>query len=191
MIGVVLMTVSGCIMVRDGQVKPPAQWPPQVTQQAKKSISLLVFQAGQTAPPGQAVNPENAENARNLAVKAYTESGLFSSVTAGGQPADIQADITIGERGSEGVSWSGALSALTFTMIPGYVSQDVVSTTTFKDSQQRIFGMVEKREVLGFWIQFFLLFGMPFVDGPASIINETEYDMHRATIEEARGKGWF
>jgi len=32
---------------------------------------------------------------------------------------------------------------------------------------------------------------MPFVGGPNTIMNETQYDMHRVTIEEAHSKGFF
>ena len=84
-----------------------------------------------------------------------------------------------------------AISALTLTMIPGVVSQDLVTNTTYRDRQPKVIGIIEKNARLGFWIQFFLLFAMPFVDGPSTIMNETQYDMHRITIEEAHSKGFF
>ncbi len=76
-------------------------------------------------------------------------------------------------------------------MIPGVVSQELVTNTTYRDRQQKVIGTIGKNERLGFWIQFFLLFAMPFVDGPNKILNETHYDMNRVTIEEARSKGFF
>ena len=106
-----------------------------------------------------------ADDFRAQAVKAYTESGLFSSVVTTGEPADLKADITLGE-GSDGLSWSGVFSALTLTMIPGVVSQDVIANTTYRDRQQKVIGTIVKTEGLGFWVQFFLLFAMPFVDEP-------------------------
>jgi len=173
-------------MTRDGDVKPPAQWPPHSNQQAKKSIALHVIEAG-----SQAIGPDGAEDFREQAVKAYSESGLFSSVVTTGEETDLHADITILGYGSDGLSWSGAISALTLTMIPGVVSQDLVTNTTYRDRQPKVIGIIEKYARLGFWIQFFLLFAMPFVDGPSTIMNETQYDLHRITIEEAHRKGFF
>ncbi len=189
----VLLLVSspGCMMVRDGNVKPPAQWPPQLSQQGKKSIALRVVEAGRQGVSSQGTSPDVAEDSSAQAVKAYIESRLFSSVVTAGEPTDLQADITVIEKGSDGLSWSGAISALTFTIIPGYVSQDLIAKTIYKDREQKVIGVVEKKEELGFWIQFFLLFAMPFVDGPSTVTNETQYDLHRLAIEEAHGKGFF
>jgi len=183
---VLLVGSAGCVMTRDGDVKPPAQWPPHSNQQAKKSIALHVIEAG-----SQAISPDGAEDFREQAVKAYSESGLFSSVVTTGEETDLHADITILGYGSDGLSWSGAISALTLTMIPGVVSQDLVTNTTYRDRQPKVIGIIEKYARLGFWIQFFLLFAMPFVDGPSTIMNETQYDLHRSTIEEAHRKGFF
>jgi hypothetical protein len=183
---VLLVGSAGCVMTRDGDVKPPAQWPPHSNQQAKKSIALHVIEAG-----SQAISPDGAEDFREQAVKAYSESGLFSSVVTTGEPTDLHADITILGYGGDGLSWSGAISALTLTMIPGVVSQDLVTNTTYRDRQPKVIGIIEKYARLGFWIQFFLLFAMPFVDGPSTIMNETQYDLHRITIEEAHRKGFF
>lgn len=177
-------------MTRDGSVKPPAQWPPHSNQQVKKSISLHVSEGGRQGGSSQEVSPETVEDFRAQAVKAYTESKLFSSVVTAGEPTDLNADITLGE-GSDGLSWSGVVSALTLTMIPGVVSQDVIANTTYKDRQQKVIGTIVKAEGLGSWVQFFLLFAMPFVDSPNTIMDKTQYDIHRATIEEAYRKGFF
>jgi hypothetical protein len=192
-LALVLLLVSspGCMMVRDGNVKPPAQWPTHSRQQEKKSIALHVIEAGRQGVSSQGTIPDAAEDSRALAVKAYSESGLFSSVVTTDEPTDLQADITVLGKGSDRLSWSGAISALTFTMIPGYVSQDLTSKTSYKDREQKVIEVIEKKEKLGFWIQFFLLFAMPFVDGPDTIMNETQYDIHRVTIEEAHNKGFF
>lgn len=186
-----LVGSPGCMMVRDGNVKPPAQWPPHSNQQVKKSIALHIIEAEPQGVSSQEASPDTAGDFRTQAVKAYFESGLFSSVVTSGVPADLQADITVSGKGGDGLSWSGAISALTLTMIPGVVSQELVTNTTYRDRQQKVIGTIGKNERLGFWIQFFLLFAMPFVDGPNKILNETHYDMNRVTIEEARSKGFF
>jgi hypothetical protein len=186
-----LISSSGCIKFRDGNVKPPAQWPPHSNQQVKKTIALHVIDVGSQGGSGQGISPAAAEDFRAQAVKAYTESGLFSSVVTTGEPTDLKADITILEEESDGLPWSGAISVATLTMIPGVVSEDLVANTTYRDRQQKVIGTIVKSEGTGYWIQFFLLFAMPFVDGPNAIMSETRYDMHRVTIEEARLKGFF
>jgi len=178
-------------MVREGNVKPPVQWPPHSNQQVKKSIALHVIDAGSQGGSSQGIRPDAAEDFRAQAVKAYTESGLFSSVVTTGEPTDLKADITILEGESDGLSWSGFISALTLTMIPGFVSQDLITNTTYSDRQQKVIGTIVKSEGTGSWIQFFLLFAMPFVDGPNAILSKTQYDMDRVTIEEAHLKGFF
>ena len=192
MLALVLLLVGspGCMMVRDGNVKPPTQWPPHSNQQVKKSIALHVTEAGYQGGASQEIRSDAAGDVLAQAVKAYSESGLFSSVVTTGAPADLKADIIVGE-GSNGLSWSGFISAFTLTMIPGVVSQDVIANTTYKDRQQKVIGTIVKTEELGSWVQFFLLFAMPFVDGPSAIMDKAQYDLHRVTIEEARGKGFF
>jgi hypothetical protein len=186
-----LMSVPGCMMVREGKVRPPAAWPPQQTQPQKKSIGLSV--AGLMNPSGAHQMPrvETIEMARGQAVRAYTESGLFSSVAVTDEPTDLRADIAVIEDGSDGIGVFGYLSALTFTMIPGYVSEDVIVKTSYTDRGKKLLDMVEKKEELGFWMQFFLLFTMPFIDGPSEVSQSAHYDIQRVTVEEAHSKGVF
>ena len=185
------VTLSGCMMVREGKVKPPAQWPPQQTQQQKQSIGLVV--AGALNPKGLSQMPriETVESVRRQAFKAYTESGLFSSVVTSGEPTDLRADISVMEEEDGGPGVWAYLSALTFAMIPGYVSEELIVSTGFSDRQKRSLGNVEQEEELAFWMQFFLLFAMRFTEAPASISQSVHYDMHRATIQEAHNKGIF
>ncbi|MEO8340279.1 MAG: hypothetical protein ABI604_11270 [Nitrospirota bacterium] len=192
MLALVLLLVGspGCMMVRDGNVKPPTPWPPHSNQQVKKSIALHVIEAEHRGGAIQEIGSDTAEGARAQAVKAYTESGLFSLVVTTGETTDLNADIIVGE-GSDGLSWSGVISALTLTMIPGVVSQDVIANTIYKDRQQKVIGAIVKTEGVGSWVQFFLLFAMPFVDGPDAVMDKAQYDIHRVTIEEARQKGFF
>jgi hypothetical protein len=178
------MSTSGCIMARDGASSVSGQRPTQSVQSAKKSIALHVAGIGHQGNEG-------LDNSREQAIKAYLDSDLFSSVITNGTPADLHADITVLEVGDDGFSWSAAVSAITFTMIPGYVAQDLSTQTSFRDRQSKEIGTVEKREQIGFWIQFFLMFAMPFADSPAAKLSAAQYDMHRATIEDAHQKGLF
>lgn len=185
------MTLSGCMMVREGKVRPPASWPPQQTQPQKKSIGLTVV--GEMNPNGahQIPRTETVEAARGQAVKAYVESGLFSSVVTSDEPTDLRADIMVIEDGSKGMGASGFLSVLTFTMIPGYVSEDLIVKTSYTSRDKKVIDSLEKKEELGFWIQFFLLFTMPFTDATSTVTQEAYYDIHRVTIAEAHNRGIF
>jgi len=178
-----VMSTSGCIMVRDGASSVPEPRSLSV-QSVKKSIALHVTGIG---PQGK----EGLGDSREQAIKAYLDSDVFSSVITNGAPADLHADIVVSEAGDDSFSWSAAVSAITFTMIPGYVAQDLATRTSYGDRQTKAIETIEKREKLGFWIQFFLLFAMPFTDSPAAKLSAAQYDMHRATIEDAHRKGLF
>ncbi len=56
-------------MVRDGNVKPPAQWPPpHSNQQVKKSIAIHVIETGPEGDSSPGVSPAAAEDFRAQAV---------------------------------------------------------------------------------------------------------------------------
>ena len=185
------VTLPGCMMVRDGSVKPPSQWPLQTSSQGKKSLSLNVVR--ESRAPQQSISSTTIEQYRDVAIKAYGESGLFSSVTAGaGSLSDVNADITVIEDDGENSSFLPAFfSILTFTIIPGYVSEDLVVRTVYRDQTQKVFGTFERHERMKHWVEFFLLFAMPFIDGPEAVTTSVLSDFHRSTIEEAHGKGLF
>jgi hypothetical protein len=185
-----ILILPGCLMVREGKVKPPVPWPPQ-TQQGKKSIGLSVSGVANPRGAHQMPRTEAIETAREQAVKAYLESGLFSSVVTTDDPTDLRADIALIEDGSDGMGVWAYLSALTFTMIPGYVSEDLIVNTSFSDRSKKVIDTIEKKEQMGFWIQFFLLFTMPFTDSSSETSQATYYDIHRAIIQDAHNRGVF
>lgn len=186
------MALSGCMMVREGSVKPTAKWPLQVGQEAKKSLSLNVTVQSQV-PQQRSLGSAAIERYRDVAIKVYSDSGVFSSVTAGaGSSSDVNADIAVIEDDGEESSFLPAFfSVLTFTIIPGYVSEDVKVRTVYRDRGQKVLGTFEKQERMKHWVQFFLLFAMPFLDGPEDVTMSALADFHRVTIEEAHGKGLF
>lgn len=178
-------------MVRDGAVPSSAQGPSQSAPAVKKSIALHVTGSPGLEQEGVVTKEEGRDDSRDAAVKAYMDSGLFSAVITNNGSADLHADVAVFQKGGEGFPWSAAVSAFTFTMIPGFVAQDLATRTSYRDRQEKEIGTIEKREGMGFWIQFFLMFAMPFADSPAATMNAAQYDMHRATIEDAHRKGLF
>lgn len=184
------VTLPGCMIVREGKVKPPVPWPPAQTQD-KKSLAISV--AGLPNPKGahQLPRPEAIQVAGEQALRAYSESGLFSSVVVTDEPTDLRADIGVIEDGTDGIGVSGYLSALTFTVIPGYVSEKVLVKTSLSDRSKKVVGAIDREEEQGSWIQLFLLFSMPFTSSSREVSESIFYDIHRSTIEEAHGKGMF
>ncbi len=183
--------LSSCMMVRGDHVQPPVQWPLPAGLQAKKSLSLNVV--SESPATQRSASSAAIEQYRGTATKVYTESGIFSPVTIGaGSLSDVNADITVIEDAGEDSSFLPAFfSILTFTLLPGYVSEEVKITTVYRDRAQKVLGTFERRERLKHWVQFFLLFAMPFIDGPESVSTSVLSDFHRSTIEEAHGRGLF
>ncbi len=97
-------------MVRDGNIKPPVPWPPRSSEPAKKSIALNVIEVGRPGASSQETSrgatQSASEDSRAQAVKAYTESGYFTSVVTAGEPADLQADITVLGKGGDILVWN-------------------------------------------------------------------------------------
>jgi len=186
-----IVSLPGCILFRDGSKELPAQWPPQQSSSGKKSISLHVTTDDALGGSPSGSGKDVLANISGQAFKAYTESGLFSSVTTTGESADLIADINVVEKAADGLSWSAVISAITFTVIPGRVPQELSVKTVYKNREQQVIATVEEKEELGHWVEFFLLFAMPFTDGPNAVTNEAQYDLHRLAIDEARRKGIF
>lgn len=186
------MALSGCMMVRSGSAPPPAKWPLQAGPEAKKSLSVNVTVQSQ-APQQRSIGSAAIERYRDAAIKVYSESGVFSSVTTGaGSSSDVNADIAVIEDdGGESSFLPAFFSILTFTIVPGYVSEDVKISTVYRDRGQKVLGTFEKQERMKHWVEFFLLFAMPFIDGPEEATTLVLADLHRVTIDEAHAKGLF
>ena len=168
------------------------QWPPENAFSNKPSLSLSVSGTFDHGSSPTKVNSEFLDELKGSTIRAYEESGLFSSVRIDDKQADLQAEVNFIQKGSEGLAFiSGFISGYTFTLIPGYAKEEDFLKTTYKDRNGKVIGQIEKEESLSFWIQFFLLFAMPFVDGPSTVIDETHFDLNRTTIEEAHKKAFF
>ena len=49
-------------------------------------------------------------------------------------------------------------------------------------------GTFKQSESVAMWVQFFLLFGMPFMDNPGTTMTAAMYDVHRAIIQDVHQK---
>lgn len=187
-----VVALSGCLMVREGNSPSISQWPLQQSSTETKTISLdatgRIVSDGNEHP----VNEIYLEKFRHQTIKAYNDSGLFAEAALNKENSDFKAEVTIIEKGSgTGAFISGFISGFTFTMIPAYASGDLIIKTTFKDEEKNLLQVIEKKESFSFWIQLFLLFAMPFKDGPETVIEKIHYDLNRLVIKEAHTKGIF
>ena len=130
---------------------------------------------------------------RKSTIKAYAESGAFSSVKPENADTDLRAEVHFLCEGPEETIVSYALafvSGFTMTLIPIKVLNEYVVTTLLKDRHGNVLGSFKKSETISQWIQLFLIFMMPF-NRPFSVPEETFYDLNRATIHEAHSKCLF
>ncbi|MBX3306208.1 MAG: hypothetical protein KF751_09130 [Nitrospira sp.] len=177
-----LSSLSGCASFRSGGTPPPASWPIS-KEPGKQSISLLVT--------GEAVVNNERQDAPQGAIqrwqeaveKAYKDSGLFSNVTIGAAETDLKAEIHILDRGevSKGMAF---LSGLTLTLVPANARDEMVVTTALRGKEGQELGTYNEKETMSTWIQFFLIFIMPF-NWPNTVGTEMLYDLNRAIIDQA------
>jgi hypothetical protein len=181
---------TGCMMVRGDQLQPPAQWPPEKPLQMK-SIALEV--KSQFESSGASKQNEAAMHLiEGQAQKAYTDSALFSHVTVSKEQADLLAEIQITEDGNKTLAGiSGFISGFTMGIIPGYAHATLTSQTVFRNNAGEEIGTIKKSESISFWIQIFLVAAMPFRAEPKVVARDVYYDLNRATLAEARSKGYF
>ncbi len=189
---------SGCAAFRTGQLEEIRSWP-LLPNTDKRSIAVLVD--GKVILGDSHKEPSQAQRNhwKEYTIKAYRESGLFSSVTevspakTDSQTADLRVEVGVLEKGrdSEVVSFIwGFISGYTMTIIPANARGDYILETVIKDRNGQTLGSIKKSEGISFWIQLFLVFLMPTHWFP-TVIEQTIVDINRATIIEAHSKGYF
>jgi len=181
-----LSLLNGCAGFRSGETPPPASWP-MSKGPGKQSISLIVTGEALVNGMRQDIPPQTIQYWQDAAAKAYKDSGLFSDVKIGAAETDLRAEVHVLERG-EANKGMAFLSGFTLTLFPASVQEEFVIKTTMKNREGQDLGTFEKSESASVWIQFFLIFIMPF-NWPNTVLSDMLYDLHRATISQAHGAG--
>lgn len=184
-IAVLALSVSACASFRGGQLEPIEGWPPSDT--AKKSVSYVLTGKITLNEKVADMQPAALDVWKKSLDNAYTESKAFSSVKEGFSDTDVRAEVSITDTGN-GSMFLAFLSGFTFGVIPSYANDEIVVKTTFKDKNGSVIGEVAKKEDVSMWIHLILLPATPFAF-PTSVVNDVHYDLHRATLLEARKKG--
>ena len=122
-------------------------------------------------------------------VDAYRDSGLFSEVETGMSDTDLKAEIKIVDHNERNLGLT-FLTGLTLYLIPSRGTDEFIVKTTIKNKDGKTLCMYEMSEKIASWVQMFLIFAMPF-HYPASVYNETLYDLNRSTIVELHSKGFL
>jgi hypothetical protein len=185
-ISILLSSLSGCAAFRSGETQPPTPWPIS-KEPRKQSISLLITGESSVNGTRQDVPQRMIEVWQAAAEKAYKDSGFFSNVKVGAAETDLRAELHFTDRG-EANSGLAFLSGFTLTLIPANAHGEMVVKTALKTKDGHPLGRFEKKETLSFWIQFFLIFIMPF-NWPNTVVTEMLYDLNRATLDQAYGAG--
>jgi hypothetical protein len=186
---VVVLSVSsfsGCAAFRSEETQPPASWP-MSKGPGKQSISLLVTGEGIVNGARRDTPQRMLEIWQEAAANAYKDSGLFSEVKIGAAETDLRAEIHVLDRGEANLGLA-FLSGFTMTLIPSKTEDEMTIKTTLKNKEGQELGTYEKKETISMWIQFFLIFIMPF-NWPNTVTTEMLYDLNRATINLAYGAG--
>lgn len=185
-IGLTWLIVSGCAAFRGGETHPPTTWPLS-NGPGKQSISLVI--TGEAIVNGQKADVHRAAiNAwEQAAEKAYKDSGLFPDIKIGAGETDLRAEIHVVDRGEASMGLA-FLSGFTMTLIPAKGNEEYIIKTVFKNKGGQQLGSFETKEPMTFWIQFFLIFIMPF-NWPNTVATEVLYDLNRATIIQAYNAG--
>jgi hypothetical protein len=107
---------------------------------------------------------------------------------------DFQADVQFEQRDefSEKLSFVlGFTFGLASLVFPQKTSTAYVVMATFKDKDGHAIGSSKQSETVSTWIQLFLLFAMPFRDGPDAMAAAALYDLNRAVIQDVHEKHPF
>lgn len=181
---------TGCATFRGGLVTPVDNWPPTAPE-VRKSISVTVrmerhLDLGPSSGPAP-VSEDELNQMRGRVWAQYEDSGLFSDVKTGLESSDLRADVRI-DHHEWGSAAGAVLSGLTLMLVPIKVQvDDYTMTTTFKNGDGQVLGVIEKKEKLDTWFQLFLVVVAPF-KFVLSQANAATTDLVRSTIEEAHGR---
>jgi hypothetical protein len=178
-VALVLALACACVSERSRRLGSIEPWPPGERAGEPKAISLRIY--GNLLLDGSASDLSVAELVRwrDGALQAYRESGLFSSVEVGWSETDWIAEIGFVVRAR-----SPGKRALGRGEVESAQSE-LILRTRFRDRSGRSRGAIEVSEVLRSYSP------IKYVGGylPNRLQNEVIYDLHRATLLRALGRG--
>ncbi|MGH8352435.1 MAG: hypothetical protein ACRERY_02720, partial [Pseudomonas sp.] len=174
LLGLALLT--GCAGFRFGETADLGAWP--AAKEQKPSLRYVV-QGGvkQNGTPAAAA-PIQLKAWSEKVGKAYTDSGLFSSVSEGFGDADVVAEVKVTSDGHGNMPLA-FLCGFTFGVIPATGKEVIITETTYRDRQGNVLAQLRKQDGVRMWIHILLLPGA-LVANPFTQLNEVHYDNNKA-----------
>jgi len=126
---------------------------------------------------------------REEALKAYRESGCFSTVSEGLGDSDFHAAIAIRDDDQYSEGWQMFAGATLF-LVPAVVDRKLTVDTELRDREGHLVGELSESEVGHIWMALLLLPAFPFA-APRTVDDDIVYDLNRRTIAEASERGLF
>lgn len=143
---------------------------------------------------GKAVEKEDLDTATKITSesiqKVYDESKLFNIVDVDSPGKDVSVEIEV-QRSFSSSMTSKVLSAVTFYLVPRKTEQEIVYTSRFFDKEGKLIGIVEYKDSVITWRQFFMLFVWPFSSSSESVYQSMILDFTHRAIVEANQDGYF
>lgn len=182
-----LSLLTGCAGFRSGETADLGNWPQ--AQEQKPSLRYVVQGNVKHNDEPVALPPNGLKAWSDAVGKAYTDSGLFSSVNEGFGDADILAEVKVTNDGHGSMALA-FISGFTFFVVPATAEDVVITETTYRNREGNVLGEVKKQDGVRTWFHILLLPGM-FVANPFSTANAIHYDNNKASILTAHERGLF
>lgn len=143
---------------------------------------------------GKPIEKEEIEKANRLTSNSiqgvYEESKLFNIVDVDSPGKDVSVELEV-QRSFKSSMTSKVLSALTLYLIPRKTEQEIVYTSRFFDKEGKLIGIVEYKDSVITWRQFFMLFVWPFSNSSETVYESMIQDFTHRAIVEANQDGYF
>jgi hypothetical protein len=177
-----MLLLGGCASRRQWDQLPVRAWPPRAGA-AARSISIAVTAESTLNGEPIGITGRELESWTAQTLRAYENSGLFSTVKAAPAATDLQARVRIFDH--QEANWvMNTVTGLTAFLVPSRITDEFVVRTTLADSTGKELGSFETRERTELWQQLFLVFATPFAWPPA-VEREVVYDLNRAVLVQA------
>ena len=173
------VALTGCTWERTNRLGPINPWPPRASAGKPRSVALRIYGTKRFEGAPSEVPTLELVTWNDVAMRAYGESKLFSSVASTWEPAEIIAEISISKS-------TGTLKAL--PMLVGslpFRQTDIQMRTRFRSADGSLLRLVELSEA----IRSIGFFFTPPTQESEDSLRAILYDLYRATLIQAASSG--
>ena len=172
------LALAGCAWERTNRLGPIDPWPPRRGGEPPRSLALRIYGTSRFEGTPADIPPAELAVWRDAALRAYTESNLFSRVAATWEPADIVAEISI-------IKSAAPMKGIQLLFgQKQYRQTDIEMRTRFRLPDGTLLRLVDLSEAIR-TIAFFTQPRQESVESLSAIL----YDLNRATLNQASRAG--